>query len=393
MREILSLANRFYDRVVAHRRWLHAHPELSGQEKETAAYIAGCLREMGLEPRENVGGYGVTALIEGRAPGRCAALRADFDALPIEECTGLPFSSLHPGVSHSCGHDLHTAMLLGAALILTELRGAFEGTVKLIFQPSEENAMDSGAKRMIDDGVLTDPPVDAVFGQHVSPLCPSGKVTLRPGAMSSASDRFFFTVRGRSSHASKPETGIDAIAVGSQVVSALQTIVSRNVSPLESAVLTIGTVRAGTAYNALAETYEAEGTCRNQNLEIREAMPGRMESIIRGVTEGMGAAYTFRYVKGYPPVINDPALFELVQQAACDLIGRENVVPMAHASLGGEDFSYYAQQVPGMFFHLGCRAEGTEFWPIHSGHFSPDEGAMRIGMALLAASAVRFLSR
>ena len=391
MKQMEQLSARCWDKVVSYRRWLHAHPELSGREEKTAAYIARALSEMGLSPTENVGGYGVTALIQGRGPGKCVGLRADFDALPIAECTGLPFASENPGVSHACGHDTHAAMLLGAAHILVDLRDRFSGTVKLIFQPSEENAADSGAKKMIAAGVLDHPRVDAVIGQHVSPLCPSGKITVRPGAMSSASGRFSFTIHGRSSHASKPETGVDAVVVGAQVVSALQTIVSRNVSPLESSVLTVGTVRAGSGYNVLAETFEAEGTCRNQNLQIRELIPGRMEAVIKGVAEGMGAQYTFRYLKGYPPVINSPEMYELLADTASSLIGAENVVPMEHASLGGEDFSFYAEQVPGVFYHLGCRKAGTDFWPIHNGHFAPDEEAMKIGMQILASTALNFL--
>ena len=391
MNSMEQLATRYWENVVAYRRWLHAHPELSGQEEKTAAYIAQALHEMGLSPTEHVGGYGVTALIQGRSPGRCVGLRADFDALPIAECTGLPFASENPGVSHACGHDTHAAMLLGAAHILNDLRDRFSGTVKLIFQPSEENAADSGAKKMIAAGVLDHPHVDAIIGQHVSPLCPSGKITVRRDAMSSASDRFFFTIHGQSSHASKPETGIDAIVVGTQVLSTLQTIVSRNVSPLDSSVLTVGTVRAGTGYNVLAETYEVEGTCRNQNLQVRDAIPARMEAIIRGVAEGMGARYTFRYVKGYSPVINAPEMYKLLVDTATGLIGAENVVPMEHASLGGEDFCFYAEQVPGVFYHLGCRKAGTDFWPIHNGHFSPDEEVMRIGRQILASTALNYL--
>ncbi|MBQ2895221.1 MAG: amidohydrolase [Oscillospiraceae bacterium] len=391
MRDIRELVLSFWDKMVEYRRWLHAHPELSGQEKETAAFIAATLRSMGLEPYENVGGYGVTALIHGSAPGKCVGLRADFDALPIPECTGLSFASENAGVSHSCGHDLHTAMLLGAAHVLMELRGSFAGTVKLIFQPSEENSAESGAKRMIGDGVLENPHVDAIFGQHISPLCPIGKITVRPGAMSAASDRFFITVEGKSSHASKPETGVDAVVVGAQVVSALQSIVSRSVSPLDNSVLTIGTLKAGTRYNVLAESCEMEGTCRNQNMLVRESMPARMESIVRGVTEGMGAGYSFRYMKGYAPVINDAEMYRLLADTAAERIGAENVVPMEHASLGGEDFCFYAQQVPGAFYHLGCQKEGEAFWPLHNGHLDPDENAMKIGAEVMVASALRFL--
>jgi len=389
---VRRLADSYENEIINWRRWIHAHPELSGREEKTAAFIAQTLRDMGISPQENVGGYGVVGLIKGKGPGRCVALRADFDALPIPEETGLPFASENAGVSHSCGHDMHTAMLLGAARILMDMRESFSGTVKLIFQPSEENAADSGAKKMIADGALADPEVDAVIGQHVSPQCPSGKITFRCGAMSSASDRFFFAVHGRSSHASKPESGIDAIAVGAEIVSALQSVVSRNVSPLDSTVVTIGKVSGGTRYNVLADTFEAEGTCRNKSEETRSTVRSRMETIIKGISEGMGAEYSFRYVDGYSPVINSPEMCSLLTKTASDMIGNDNIIPMEHASMGGEDFCFYAQKVPGVFFHLGCQKEGEPFFPLHNGCITPDESVLKTGTMLLAASAMDFLS-
>lgn len=237
--------------MVADRRYLHQHPELSHQEVNTAAYIAAQLREMGLSPRTGVGGNGVVAVIEGKAPGKCVALRADFDALPIVEATGLPFSSENEGVCHACGHDMHTAGLLGAARVLCDLRSEFSGCVKLVFQPAEEDVLDSGAVKMIEDGVLENPKVDAMFGQHIWPYYPVGKVAIRDGAMMASSDRFHITIRGKASHGSAPESGIDAIAAAAQVISALQTIVSRRVSPLDSAVVTIGTIHGGARYNVI----------------------------------------------------------------------------------------------------------------------------------------------
>ena len=267
LKERITLAQ---DSVIAHRRWLHAHPELSGQEKETAAYIADALRKMGLDPKENVGGYGVVAVIEGRKGGKCVGLRADFDALSIQEETGLPFASKNPGISHACGHDVHTAMLLGVAEVLRDMKEEFTGTVKLIFQPSEENAVDSGARKMIADGVLENPRLDAIFAQHVSPSYPTSSIALNEGAMSASSDRFFITVKGKSSHGSAPESGIDAVTMGAQVITALQTIVSRSVSPLDSVVLTIGKVTAGSRYNIIAEECLMEGTCRTLNPRVQE---------------------------------------------------------------------------------------------------------------------------
>ncbi len=297
MRDVHEVINQYWDKVKEHREWFHRHPELSHEEAGTAAYIAKVLKEIGLEPKTNIGGYGVTALIKGRGPGKCVGLRADFDALPVTECTGLPYASENPGVMHACGHDTHAAMLLGAAYVMNELKDEFDGCVKLIFQPAEEDAAACGSKAMIEDGVLEHPHVDAVFGQHVWPTMDVGKIGIRNGAMMASSDRFFITIHGKNAHGSQPDAGIDAIVIASQVVTALQSIVSRNVGPLDSAVVTIGVMRGGTRYNIIADTVELEGTCRNLNPEVRNKMPERIENIVKGVTEGMGGAYDFRYLR------------------------------------------------------------------------------------------------
>ena len=388
LKERIALAQ---DSVIAHRRWLHAHPELSGQEKETAAYIADALRNMGLDPIENVGGYGVVAVIEGHKDGKCVGLRADFDALSIQEETGLPFASENPGVSHACGHDMHTAMLLGAARVLVGMKEEIAGTVKLIFQPSEENAADSGAKRMIADGVLEKPRVDAIFAQHVSPSFPTGAIAFNPGAMSASSDRFFITVKGKSSHGSEPESGVDAVAIGAQVITALQTIVSRNVSPLDSVVLTIGKVTAGSRYNIIAEECVMEGTCRTLNPKVQEQLPARMEAIVKGISESMGGSYEFRYVKGFIPTMNAPEEFELVRDTAQTLI--DNVIILKKTAMGGEDFSFFAREIPGAFYWLGCQKADAPFYPLHNNRFAPDEDAMKVGMEVMISSALAYLGK
>ncbi len=392
---MIDLGNRIdsvWNIVVGHRRWLHQNPELSGQEKQTAAYIANNLREIGLSPKENMGGYGVTAVIEGRGEGKCIGLRADFDALSQQEDTGLPFASQKPGVCHGCGHDMHTAMLLGAAQILYDLRHQFSGKIKLIFQPSEENVEDSGAKRMIAAGALEDPRVDAVLAQHVGPYYPTGTVALRVGAMSASSDRFFIEIHGKSSHGSEPDNGVDAVTVGAQVISALQTIVSRTVSPQDSAVLTIGTVTAGSRYNIIADSFRMEGTCRTLNPELRDAMPQRMEDIIKGITHGMGGTYTFTYNKGYSPIMNDPSVFTSVLDTVKDLLGEENVVLLEKAAMIGEDFSFFAKSVPSVFYWLGCQKATAPFYPLHSNRFAPDEEAMRTGIRTMVSSALKLLA-
>ena len=388
-KERIALAQ---DSVIAHRRWLHAHPELSGQEKETAAYIADALRKMGLDPKENVGGYGVVAVIKGRKGGKCVGLRADFDALSIQEETGLPYASKNPGISHACGHDMHTAMLLGVAEVLSGMKGEFTGAVKLIFQPSEENAADSGARKMIADSVLENPRVDAIFAQHVSPSYPTGSIALNEGAMSASSDRFFITVKGKSSHGSAPESGVDAVTMGAHVITALQTIVSRAVSPLDSVVLTIGKVTAGSRYNIIAEECFMEGTCRTLNPRVQEQLPARMEAIIKGVTEGMGGAYQFEYVKGFIPTVNAPGEFALARDTAQALLGHDCVIIPDKAAMTGEDFSFFLKEIPGAFYWLGCQKPDTPFYPLHNNRFAPDEAAIPVGMEVMLSTALAYLS-
>jgi len=393
MKEFDVLVNQYEATVLEYWHWLHAHPELSGEEKESAAYISAALRNMGLNPIENVGGYGVVALIEGAKPGKCVGLRADFDALSVDELTGLPFASQYPGKMHACGHDSHAAMLLGVAHVLNDMRDQFSGTVKLIFQPSEENSADSGAVRMIADGVLENPKVDAIFGQHVSNSHTLGEISLRRGAMTAASDRFFITVKGKSCHASRPDKGVDAIAISAQIISALQNIVSRTISPFDSSVITIGKIIGGTRYNVGAEICEMEGTCRNLNPDVRDVIPGRIESIIKGIAEGMGAEYTFKYIHGHAPLINTPEMADLVLDVGEEIFGKDHVLYQDHPDMGGEDFAFFVQKVPGAYYWLGCHEEGTPHWPGHNGHFVPAEASLKVGVRLMAKLAMNYLNQ
>ena len=393
MKQIDALLNHYWETVQEYWHWLHAHPELSGMEKQSAAYIAAALRQMGLTPIENVGGYGVTAVIEGAKPGKCVGLRADFDALPIQECTGAAFASENPGVMHACGHDAHTAMLLGVAHILCELRDQFSGAVKLIFQPAEEGGTESGAKAMIRDGVLLNPKVDAMIGQHVSSGDPTGMIGVKSGAMTAASDRFVITVRGKSCHASRPDRGIDAIAIGAQIITALQNIVSRTVSPFDSSVITVGCLSAGSRYNVVAESCTMEGTCRNLNPEVRDAIPERMEKLVKGIAEGMGASCDFTYIRGYSPTVNHPELSKLVADTAAGILGKEHVRIREQAEMGGEDFSFFTERVPSVYYHLGCHREGTPPCPVHNAHFLPDAEALKIGIRVMTETALNYLSK
>lgn len=392
MNQLDALVNQYESAVLEYWHWLHAHPELSGEEKESSAYIASALRKMGLAPIERLGGYGVVALIEGVKPGKCVGLRADFDALPINELTGLPFTSLYPGKMHACGHDAHAAMLLGVAHVLNDIRDQFNGTVKLIFQPSEENPETSGGRGMLADGVLENPTVDAVFAQHVNVNLPVGKIALRSGAMFAASDRFYITVHGKGCHGARPDQGVDAIAVSAQVISALQNIISRTVSPYANSVITIGKISGGIRASGIPETVEMEGTCRNLDCALRDSIVTRMEQIIKGITEGMGATYSFNYVKGYPPMINDPAMVDLVSGTAEKLLGKENVKILERADLGGEDFAFFTQKVPGAYYSLGSHEDGTPFWPGHTSQFALAADSLRVGVRLMTETALNYLN-
>jgi len=374
---------------------IHKNPELSNNESETAKLVSSVLRETGLDVTEGVGGHGVVGLLRGGKDGPCVALRADMDALPMEEKTGHPCSSAVKGIMHACGHDVHTAMLLGAALVLSEIRDEISGSVKFIFQPAEENNPTGGAPGMIAEGVLKNPDVASVFGIHVWPSLKTGTVGTREGALMGASDRLFLTVRGKGAHGSEPENGIDAIAIAAQVITALQTIVSRNVSPLDAAVVSIGTIKGGNRYNVIADEVILEGTVRTVNPETQEKMPSRIAKIARGIAEGMGGECEIEYIKGYPPLMNSPETTERALSALEKTIGKENIIHVEKPALGGEDFSFFSREIKAQFMWLGCRPEGVEkddMPPLHNNRFLPDEKAIPVGVEVLAACALEYLS-
>ncbi len=390
---IEELIKKYEEKVFEHYKWLHAHPELSGKEKESAAYIASELRKMGLEPTENIGGYGVTAVINGKGEGKCVGLRADFDALPITECTGLPYSSQNPGVMHACGHDAHAAMLLGTALVLNELKDEFNGCVKLIFQPAEENSIDCGAKKMIADGALENPYVDAMIGQHIDCLSDTGMVSTKTGVISASSDRFFITLDGHGSHAARPHMGVDTIVVGAQIVSAIQTLVSRNVNPMDSTVVTIGTFNGGERYNVLANHTEMQGTCRNHNTDARDMIEKKMERIVKSIAESMGAKCDFRYIRGYSPVINAPEMVDIVRETVVELYGEEKANIPSESTMGGEDFSFFAEKIPSVYYRTGCHKPGTPVLSTHNEHLVVDTDCFPVGMSVMVTSVLKYLER
>jgi len=397
-RKIEELARKYNSKVVEWRRTIHAYPELSAKEEKTAVLVAEVLTGLGFDVKKNVGGHGVVALLKGEKPGagKVVGLRADMDALPMQEETGLPFASTVPGVMHACGHDAHTAMLMGAACVLSELKDDLKGSVKFIFQPAEELNPTGGAPGMIKDGVLENPRVDAMFALHVWPDFETGTVITRAGAMMGASDRIFLTVTGKTSHGSAPHHGIDAIVIASQIVGGLQTLVSRTVAPLDSAVVSIGTIKGGYRYNVIADKVEMEGTVRTLNPATQDKLPGLIERTAKGYAQALGGDAVIKYVRGYLPTLNAPELFSLVSETVAASIGQEHFVILENPDLGGEDFSFFARERPALMAWLGCRPAGKspqETAVLHNTQFDPDEACFTWGVRFLASCAVDFLAK
>ncbi|NLK18412.1 MAG: amidohydrolase [Synergistaceae bacterium] len=392
--ELKNLVAKHLEKIMDLRCRIHKNPELSNEEAATAELVAATLKETGMKVITGVSGHGVVGVLQGAGEGPCIALRADMDALPMEEKTGHPCESRVKGVMHACGHDVHTATLLGAALVLSEVKDRFNGTVKFVFQPAEEFNPTGGAPGMIDGGVLQNPDVDGIVGLHVWPSLPTGTVATKDGALMGASDRLFLTVKGRGAHGSEPDNGVDAIAIASQIISALQTIVSRNVSPLDAAVVTIGTIKGGDRYNVIAEEVVLEGTVRTVNPETQEKMPGRIETLAGGIARGMGGDCEMKYIRGYPPLMNDPGLTKKVLSTLAGIVGEENVIKVEKPALGGEDFAFFTRKVPGCFLWLGCRPEGVakeDMAPLHNNRFLPDEKSVPLGVEVMVRCALDFL--
>lgn len=378
----------YREQIVALRRQLHRFPELSGEEYETSEGVQEKLREHGIPLTSGYAKTGVLGIIEGGKPGKTVALRADMDALPIQEENGHSFVSKVDGVMHACGHDAHTAMLVGAGWLLNEIREELPGRVLLVFQPAEENSPTGGARRMMKDGVFREHRPEAIFAQHVWPELPVGQVGVRRGAMTGASDRFKVTIEGEGGHASKPHQTIDAIVVANQIINSLQTVVSRDVDPLRSAVLTIGKIRGGTRYNSIAEKVTLEGTIRTFSPQTKETIKYRFRSIVSGVAEAMEATAHIKYWDGYPAAVNTPEWAERLRKTAQDLLGTD-ATPEIEPSMGGEDFGRFLLEYPGAYFRLGTALpDATEKKRLHDSRFDIDEAALGIGTELMAQLAV-----
>ena len=375
--------------LIATRRDIHQHPELRYEENRTAGLVVERLNAQGYAPTPGVGQTGVVALLEGQAPGPCVLLRADMDALPLQEQNEVPYRSVHEGVMHACGHDGHTAIALTTARILKRLPPPARGSIKLMFQPAEEGG--NGAVAMIEDGVLETPKVDAAFGLHLWNYLEVGKVAVTDGPFMASVDEFTIEVRGRGGHGAIPDEARDPVLAAAQIVTALQQIASRNVSPLQSVVVTVGRIRGGDAFNIIPDTVELAGTLRSFDEDVWKDLPLHFERVVQGTAAAHDCAVDIKLERLMRPTINDPAMAAIVRAVACEVVGPENVVSLQ--TMGGEDFAEVLAKVPGCYFFVGSRNEERGLvHPHHSPHFDIDEGALPIGARLLAGVAQRYLT-
>jgi amidohydrolase len=379
-------ARRVLPAMRAWRVAFHQEPELSLEERKTRDKVVAALRELGVPCRTFDGFTGVVGLVPGASTGPVVALRADMDALPLNEETGLAFRSRYPGKMHACGHDVHMACLLGAAAILARRGGSPAGPVKLLFQPAEEEGLRGGALPLIERGCLDDPKVDFIVGQHVMPNLPLGTVGWRIGPTMAAADFFRLTVRGQGGHAASPHQGPDAIVVASEIVTGLQAIVSRVRDPLDPVVISVGSVHGGTRNNILPSEVVLEGTVRTLRAATRDLVERAFRRRVRALAASLGARVRIEYRRGYPPLLNDPAATRAVARALEIELGRDRAVEVPEPVMGAEDFARYLERVPGTFLQLGV---GLPSRPasLHSPTFAPDERALVIGAAVLAAAA------
>lgn len=385
---IKDIAIKLAPRLIEIRRHLHSHPELSGQEYQTAAFVAGVLSSSGVHVREAVGKTGVVGQVQGTRSDRpCLAIRTDMDALPIQERTGLEYASKTAGIMHACGHDVHTTVGLGTAMVLSQLAEELPGDVRFLFQPAEEIA--SGSSWMIQDGAMEN--VSAVLSLHVFPSIPAGKVGIRYGALTAAADDLEIIIVGESGHGARPHEAIDAIWIAAQVITTLQQAISRTQNPLRPVVLSIGQINGGRAPNVIADSVKLRGTVRSLHPETRANLPLWIEKIVANVCESYGAKYEVDYRPGTPGVQNDLALSQLLQTAAEEAWGSDRVQVLTEPSLGAEDFSLYLEHAPGSMFRLGVGYEDRAInHPLHHPQFEVNESAIVTGVVTLAHTAFKY---
>ena len=383
--------NKIVEDAIQFRRELHRFPELSDEEFNTSKRIQEKLAELDIPFEKGFAGTGVLGIIEGAHEGGIVGLRADIDALPIHETSGVEYSSEVDGVMHACGHDAHTSMLIAAAKVLLSRREEIHGKVLLIFQPAEEKSPTGGSQRMMDEGIFDGREPDVLIAQHVWPSIPAGKFGIMAGPIMGNSDRFKLVIKGSGGHASMPHDTVDAIIVGSQVINALQTIVSRNADPYEPSVVTVGKFQAGTQHNVIAETAEIVGTIRTQSNDVKTLIKERFHGVVGNVVEAMGATVEIEYLDGYPATVNSAEWAEQMRQTAVNLYGEESV-PAYRPSLAGEDFGRFLLKYPGVYYWLGTSVgEGQK--PLHNPSFKVNEDAFKYGIDVMSQGAIDTLAR
>ena len=388
--KIKEISENMYPFLIQIRRHLHQYPELSGEEFQTSAFISQTLNEWGIDHLTGIAGTGIMAQVRGKTPGNaCIALRADMDALPIDEQNEVEYRSKNPGVMHACGHDVHVSSLLGTIKILQQLSDEYSGMIKCIFQPSEEK-YPGGAIQMIGEGILKNPEPLAIFGQHVCPALPPGKVGFRPGKYMASSDEIYITVKGKGGHAATPHQNIDPVVIGAQILLALQQLISRETDPTLPTVLSFGKFIANGQTNIIPDEARLEGTLRTFDETWRHEMHSRIENVVTSMANAFGANCEIFIDHGYPNLQNDESLTREAIQSAKEFLGNENVVELDQR-MTAEDFAYYAQKVPGCFYRLGVAHSNLPFASLHSAHFDVDENCLLTGPALMAWLALKKL--
>ena len=389
--KIKVLSAKYLNDIIAVRRHMHSHPELSFKEFETVKYVSSMLMEFGIESQKKIANTGIVATIKGKNPEKATfALRADMDALPILEKNDVPYKSLNEGVMHACGHDAHTSSLLGTARILNELKEEWEGTVRLLFQPGEERTP-GGAIHMIREGALKDPKPQGILGQHVMPQLEVGKIGFREGKYMASCDEIYLRIIGKGGHGAMPELAIDPVAIAAQVLVGLQQVISRKASPKTPTVLSFGRIIGEGSTNVIPDEVYIEGTFRAFDESWREKAHELIRQMTVSMVEGMGATCDLKIVKGYPYLENDPSLTQYTREIAESYVGKENVVDL-DLWLGGEDFAYYSHEIPACFYRLGTgNSERGITSPVHTPTFNIDEDSLEVGMGLMAWLAISSL--
>lgn len=389
---IKELSNKYFNELVSIRRHLHMFPELSNKEFETKKYILSILREYDLTIDSNIGDTGISAVLKGCKEGKTIALRADMDALHIEEKNSTPYISKNKGVMHACGHDAHITFAIGTMMVLYQMREFINGNVKFIFQPAEET--NGGAKRMVKEGVLENPKVDAVIGGHIWPELDSNKIGVKVGPIMSSPDVFDIIIHGKGGHAGKPDKTIDPIIIASEIVTSFQNCIVKNTNPFEPVVISTCYIQSGSTYNVIPDYCTIKGTVRTYNKSTRSFVEKRMHNIIANICNMYGAKFSFNYTKRFPPTINEPNITNLIEHSALKILGKDRVSHVEHPSMSSEDFSYFLEKVPGSYIFIGTRNEEKKIVnELHSPYFDIDESVLKTGIQVYAQSIIDYLNR